>query len=287
MTTKPTSAWAGWVRLTRPWNVLAMGVMVVVIQRWLGISLSVMWHLEHLGWVVIPMLVGAAGNLINDYFDVREDRINEPERALVGRVVKRRVVLVSHWGLTAVALLWSALLSAHLYSFWPFGMVSVISIILALYSPVLKGRGGWGNLAISLCVGGIVAWSSLPVFASGTTASIPTLQCIQFGLLFAGMNFLREWVKDIQDLEGDQRAGLQTLATIIPKKTSTILISTALPITIGLSSYWASRFIELDSRWIIWVVAIGGGMISTMQWKVHAMSAWIKVMMGALFVFLL
>ena len=58
-----------------------MGVMVVVIQRWLGISLSAMWKLEHVGWVVIPMLVGAAGNLINDYFDVREDRINKPERA--------------------------------------------------------------------------------------------------------------------------------------------------------------------------------------------------------------
>ena len=101
------------------------------------------------------------------------------------------------------------------------------------------------------------------------------------------MNFLREWVKDIQDMDGDQRAGLQTLATIIPKKTSTILISTALLITIGLSSYWASRFIELDYRWIIWGVAIGGGMTSTMRWRVHAMSAWIKIMMGALFVFLL
>ena len=121
MTAKPTSAWAGWIRLTRPWNVLAMGVMVVVIQRWLGISLSAMWKLEHVGWVVIPMLVGAAGNLINDYFDVREDRINKPERALVGRVVKRRVVLVSHWGLTAVSLLWSALLSTHLHSYWPLG----------------------------------------------------------------------------------------------------------------------------------------------------------------------
>ena len=58
-------------------------------------------------------------------------------------------------------------------------------------------------------------------------------------------------------------------------------------VVLGLSSYWAWRFIELDYRWIIWGVAIVGGMTSTMRWKVHAMSAWIKVMMGALFVFLL
>ena len=49
------------------------------------------------------MLVGAAGNLINDYFDVREDRINKPQKAFVGRGVKRRVVMVTHWGSSLVA----------------------------------------------------------------------------------------------------------------------------------------------------------------------------------------
>ena len=48
-------------------------------------------------------VVGAAGNLINDYFDVREDRINKPNRALVGRLVKRRVY-DTHWGFTIAAL---------------------------------------------------------------------------------------------------------------------------------------------------------------------------------------
>ena len=89
-----------WLRLTRPWNVLAMGSMVWIVMRWLSSDLAELWHLGQSGWIVVPMLVGAAGNLINDYFDVREDRINKPNRALVGRLVKRRVVVVTHWGFT-------------------------------------------------------------------------------------------------------------------------------------------------------------------------------------------
>ena len=157
----PIRSWLHWLQLTRPWNVLAMGTMVTLVLRWQDFPLSNLLHLGQIGWVLVPMLVGAAGNLINDYFDVREDRINKPERALVGRAVKRRVVLVTHWGFTTAALGWSGWLSASLHESWPILMVFVFSLVLYLYSPLLKGRGAWGNLAISLCVGGLVVWGTL------------------------------------------------------------------------------------------------------------------------------
>ena len=81
MTSSSTSHFLSWWRLTRPWNVLAMGIMVALVLRWRSFPLGDLLHLGRIGWVLVPMLVGAAGNLINDYFDVREDRINKPERA--------------------------------------------------------------------------------------------------------------------------------------------------------------------------------------------------------------
>ena len=48
--------------------------------------------LEGMGVVVLLM---AAGNWINAYFDVVEDRINRPDRAIVDRTVKRRVLIVA------------------------------------------------------------------------------------------------------------------------------------------------------------------------------------------------
>ena len=118
MPSSSTSHFLSWWRLTRPWNVLAMGVMVTLVLRWQGFPLGDLLHLGRIGWVLAPMVVGAAGNLINDYFDVREDRINKPERALVG-TVKRRTVVVTHWGFTAAALVWSIWLSSEAGSLWP------------------------------------------------------------------------------------------------------------------------------------------------------------------------
>ena len=40
--------------------------------------------------VLSTMLIAAGGNVINDYFDTRIDRINKPGAVIVGRSVKRR-----------------------------------------------------------------------------------------------------------------------------------------------------------------------------------------------------
>lgn len=42
------------------------------------------------------VLIAAGGNIINDYFDTRIDRINKPEEVIVGRTVKRRVAMMGH-----------------------------------------------------------------------------------------------------------------------------------------------------------------------------------------------
>ena len=156
-----TSHFLSWWRLTRPWNVLAMGVMVALVLRWQGFPLGELLHLGRIGWVLVPMLVGAAGNLINDYFDVREDRINKPNRALVGRLVKRRVVVVTHWGFTIAALCWSGWLASNADTSWPIVMVALFSVVLYVYSPMLKGNGALGNVTISICVGGLVIWAAM------------------------------------------------------------------------------------------------------------------------------
>ncbi len=36
------------------------------------------------------VLIVAAGNIINDYFDVKADRINKPDKLIIGKFIKRR-----------------------------------------------------------------------------------------------------------------------------------------------------------------------------------------------------
>ena len=46
--------------------------------------------------VLAALLVAAAGYIINDYYDVKIDAINRPDRLVVGRVVRRRVAMLAH-----------------------------------------------------------------------------------------------------------------------------------------------------------------------------------------------
>ena len=285
MTSSSTSHFLSWWRLTRPWNVLAMGVIVALVLRWQGFPLGELLHLGRIGWVLVPMLVGAAGNLINDYFDVREDRINKPERALVGRTVKRRVVVVTHWGFSAAALVWSAWLSSNAGSWWPLLLVAVFSVVLYLYSPVLKGRGAWGNIAISLCVAGLVAWSGM---ASGDWAAPDNGRSLW---MLAGMlgwlNFLREWVKDIQDMEGDRAAHHHTMAMrLTTAQNRNGLLFGMLLGGLGMLA-WGTSMPLPWWRMLPMLLCFFGAISSMITHKIHSVSAWLKVFMGSLFVLII
>ena len=51
--------------------------------------------------VLGTLLFAASGYIINDYFDLRIDRINKPQKVIVGKHIKRRQALFLHVLLTA------------------------------------------------------------------------------------------------------------------------------------------------------------------------------------------
>ncbi len=260
-----------------------MGIMVTLVLRWQGFPLMDLMHLGRAGWVIVPMLVGAAGNLINDYFDIREDRINKPDKALVGRTVKRRVIVVTHWGFTAAALICSGWLSSHTGAYWPMIMVAVFSVILYLYSPLLKGRGAWGNVAISGCVAGLVVWGGLAAL-KGTHAPPPALW--MFAVILGWFNFLREWVKDVQDMEGDRAANHRTLAMSLTTQQNRFGVIVGIILGGSFVIIWS---LQVNSSWLMmlpWLFAFCAALVSAIKLKTTSLSAWLKVLLGSLYLFI-
>lgn len=266
-----------WLRLTRPWNVLAMGGMVWIVMRWLGSDLAALWHLGQSGWIVVPMLVGAAGNLINDYFDVREDRINKPNRALVGRLVKRRVVVVTHWGFTIAALCWSGWLASNADTSWPIVMVALFSVVLYVYSPMLKGNGALGNVAISVCVGGLVIWAAMG------SDKIDSAEAWTFALLLSALNFIREWVKDVQDLAGDRAANHDTMAMRLTPNQNRIGVSFGLALAGIMVMIWSVLGATELPATLTWGAVYVATMAKAFNANYTSLSACIKALMGLLF----
>ena len=283
-TTSPGQSLLHWFLSIRPWNVLAMGVMVLVAMRWLGVPVQALADRAMWGWLAVPMLVGAAGNLINDFFDVKEDRINKPKRARIGRTLKRRVVIVTHWGLSVAALCWSGALASHLGSSWPIVFTAALSVVLYIYSPMLKGRGIVGNLAVSVCVAALLVWSRMatgrPLDLTGNADQIWLLATVTLW----GLNVTREWVKDVQDLRGDAEAKHRTMALRLTPSQNHKGIAICCVLCSGLGFWFSSILHNLSWPMCLWAGASLGCLLAAFRFKVTSLSAWLKVLMGLLFV---
>ena len=53
--------------------------------------------------VLSTLLIAAAGNIINDYFDIKSDKINKPEDWIIGNIIPKRKAILYHWTLSAIA----------------------------------------------------------------------------------------------------------------------------------------------------------------------------------------
>ena len=91
------------------------------------------------------VLIAAAGYIINDYYDVKIDLINKPNRVVIGRYIKRRWALGLHQLFSFVGTAMGLLLSKKV-----FAINAVVVFLLWLYANQLKRTAFWGNFLVSL-----------------------------------------------------------------------------------------------------------------------------------------
>lgn len=194
--------------------------------------------------VFSTVLIAAAGNIINDYFDVRADRINRPERLIITRHIKRRWAIISHWTLNMVAFSIAIYLSARYNTFW-YVFIHLLTInSLWFYSMYFKRRPFIGNLLIAgltalvpiLC--GIHFYLQIS-YPGGHHDILPNVHSLQDSisawkdfLLSKGrfvyvlayfaftLNLSREIIKDVEDMEGDKLIYARTLPLVLGVKKS-------------------------------------------------------------------
>lgn len=179
--------------------------------------------LEHIGWydmnfillMISVLLVAASGNIINDYFDQKADRVNKPNRVIIDKYIKRRWAIILNWTFNGIALLIALYLSYKLGNWW-ITLISFLSInLLYFYSAVYKRKFLIGNLIVAF----LTALVPLQVFIYGAFSTFKVES--PFGLnddifvwdnllaiaLYCGfaflLNFVREVIKDMADVKGD------------------------------------------------------------------------------------
>jgi 4-hydroxybenzoate polyprenyltransferase len=98
--------------------------------------------------------IAAAGYIINDYFDLNIDRVNNPYKLVVEKIIKRRWAIIWHLILSGMGIAIGFYLSWKLRNVFigPSNLFCVL--LLWFYSTTFKKKLLIGNILISL----LTAW---------------------------------------------------------------------------------------------------------------------------------
>jgi 4-hydroxybenzoate polyprenyltransferase len=154
-------------------------------------------------------LIGMGGYIINDYFDVKIDEINKPNRVTVELQFRRRYIMFAHIAINfiAVCIGLSLAFKARHISLISIQLVSIFFLIL--YSAYFKRKPISGNIIVALLTTLTVITPSLYESQILFTNHIYTIYCIAF---FAFIyTWMREIVKDLEDIKGDEADGCRTM----------------------------------------------------------------------------
>jgi 4-hydroxybenzoate polyprenyltransferase len=168
---------------------------------------------EFILFILFTVIVAGAGNAINDYFDVKSDRINKPEKIVIEKSIKRRWAIIIHWGFNALALCLSIYLSWR-FSSWFYVFIHFFSTsLLWVYSVYLKQQLFWSNVSISVLVA-IIPIISLKGIHDLGVESHHLISLIFIACFALVINFSREVIKDIQDMEGDKVRNVRSIPLV-------------------------------------------------------------------------
>lgn len=190
--------------------------------------------------LVLSMIcLAAAGNIINDLHDIKTDFINKPQKLIIGTHISEKTAynLFFLFNILGVGI---GFYLSNLVGKPSFTALFILpSAFLYFYATQIKGTVLVGNLVVSVMVAMIIIMVGIFELIPAITPENRQTQKVIFSILidyaiFAFLlNFLREMVKDQEDIRGDYNAGYQTLPVILGReRTNKIIFLVALlPLT--------------------------------------------------------
>jgi 4-hydroxybenzoate polyprenyltransferase len=272
-----------WLRLIR-WNnlfiilltqILVWACVLMPLQKWTKDALL----LDTLNFSLLclsTILIAAAGYIINDYFDIKIDAINRPQKVILESAIHRRAAIIYHSVLNIVGLLLAAIVALKAGKLHWLSVQLFCTLILFLYSSHFKRMFVIGNIVVALLTALTIftlfvyeplLWHFLsePPMMQKSGAQLPNpiwmlgiYTCFAFVL-----TWMREVVKDMEDHIGDAAEGCVTMPIKLGLKKTTIfvqILSLAAIIPLLIASYKVQgilgiyTLIFLALPLIIWVL---------------------------------
>ncbi len=190
------------------------------------------------------VFITAAGYVINDYFDTRTDLVNRPQSVIIGRNLSRRTAILLHIFLNFLGILFGTIVSFKIDKPILSLLFIVIVGILWFYSTTYKRQFLIGNLIVAILTAIVpmitllfelprlytVYWEMVTRFE--LKLGIITYWVGGYALFAFLLTLVREITKDIEDFEGDQAFGRNTIPVFLGKKTARTIAASLLLFTL-------------------------------------------------------
>ncbi len=213
-----------YLKLIRYQNLLMLAFMQVLFRyaflKGQNIPLALSdWQYALL--VLSTVLIAGAGYVINNIFDTETDQINKPQDVIIGKTVSEslgyNIYIVLNITGVGIGFYLSNVIQRPGFA----TIFILIASMLYFYSTTLKQIMVLGNLvvafllAMSVIIIGI--FDIFPATIAENKAQMTSLFSIltDYAIFAFMINFIREIIKDIEDVSGDYNQGMNTLPIAI------------------------------------------------------------------------
>ena len=235
-------------------NLVALSVL-----RTYGFGDPLPWWIQ-LMLTAAVVLIAAGGYVINDYFDIKIDRINRPERLIVSQSVSKDQAMRLFQVTTALGV-GIGLAAAAVLREWSIATIFIIVPgMLWFYSSTYKRQLLIGNLIIAFAaaiVPIIIALANVSVLKARygfVMDYLPVLHDIFVWLggfaLFAFLTTLvREIIKDLQDQMGDRELECHSLPIVIGETWTKVILTALIALILALIGLVHWRWLPYNVSW--------------------------------------
>ena len=201
------------LKIIRPINCL-FAMFTTFFGAWylMGISETSIFLLFSFFACISTFFIAAGGYAINDFFDFEIDKVNKPDRPL-----PKGDVSLLNAKIYSIILFGIGLITAVLtYNIYCVAIACFNIVSLYFYGLRFKKSFLFGNI--------IVAWNSCSTFIYGALISSNIKNILPLAYFSFFYTIIREWVKTIEDLEGDIKEKVKSVAAVLGKKNTVKLL---------------------------------------------------------------
>lgn len=215
-----------WLQLIRWQNLLIISLTQLLV--WWCIVLPVapqVLTLFHISLLTLSTsLIAAAGYIINDYFDIKIDQINHPENVVLGKSIARKTAIIAHTAINVFAIFLAGIVAAAAHHLEWLLLQLLCATLLWFYSTTYKRQYMTGNITVSVLTALTIialymyepalqriAAHSITSSNAVNSSSLPVWVLFVYAYFAFMLTWIREIVKDMEDMEGDAAEGCITM----------------------------------------------------------------------------